>query len=235
MKVLQPDELKISYLKGIFLGTSLAQWVSSHPKKIQNNLPHVGVTQQSTVLFTSTSPSVHFTGFWVAHVTFLQTTLKVFLSQTHSWQPIFQVSPSYMGDKKRIIYTTSTNTLWIIENVYVEYHSIYLFRFAIGSSATLNHKNKQLTCILTKIHIRFFFNMQQKICLQEETQTSEVELNKVIPPGQKHPSPKELQFLFWGPSALHCWENCSLYLNKKSVKRYHYFRNRTRIYNYMSV
>lgn len=136
---------------------------------------------------------------------------------------------------KRIIYTTSTNTLSIIENVYVEYHSIYLFRFAIRSSATLNHKNKQLTCILTKIHIRFFFNMQQKICLQEETQTSEVELNKVIPPGQKHPSPKELQFLFWGPSALHCWENCSLYLNKKSVKRYHYFRNRTRIYNYMSV
>lgn len=151
MKVLKPDELKISYLKGIFLGTSLAQWVSSRPKKnpflnpvnlrswlllllndiklcakilfeffilkncsyllwfmqkrirdIQNNLPHVGVTQQSTVFFTSTSPSVHFTGFWVGHVTFLQTTLKVFLLQTHSWQPIFQVSPSYMGDEKEL-------------------------------------------------------------------------------------------------------------------------------------
>lgn len=132
---------------------------------------------------------------------------------------------------KIIIYTTSTNTLWIIKDVYV-YHSIYVFRFAIRSSATLNNKNKQLTCIFTKIHSDL---KQQKICLQEETQTSEVVLNKVLPSGQKHPSPKELQFLFCGPSPLHCWENSSLYLNKKSVKRYHYFRNRTIIYHYKSA
>lgn len=141
-----------------------------------------------------------------------QTVLREFLSQTHCWQSLCQVSPICWGVNKYTHVTAATDMLWVI----IKYIMFSILPVEVCHQVHCNLqwlKNSLPEYAFTKTK-NFILQTTTDAFLQAETQTSEVELNKIIPAGQKHPSTSCWQDL---SSDVHWLSNLSLYLNMKTA------------------
>lgn len=122
-----------------------------------NHLPHVSLSQQSTVFFTNTSPALsQIMGSWVGQVRGSHWTLSVSLSQTHCWQPLCQVSPNCLCDETELMsWQQQIRIMWMMKLMYCW---IYLFRLTIRSNATFNKNNNNKKTISIPLPLHLFIH-----------------------------------------------------------------------------